>query len=71
MLTPEELASWRQFYTRWPFDDFHRYHRPAALVCASMSGEIEAALDWLQPPTVQHTSADRDLFRAAGISMRR
>jgi len=71
VLTPDELASWRQFYIRWPFDDFHRYYRPAALVSASMSGEIEPALDWLQPPDVEHSTADRDLFRAAGVSIRR
>lgn len=32
MLTLAEFERWRQFYLRWPFDDAHRFHRPAALV---------------------------------------
>jgi hypothetical protein len=71
-LTPDELESWRQFYTRWPFDDFHRFHRPAALVATSFGGgEMEPVLDWLQPPEYERPQADRDLFAAAGVSIRR
>jgi hypothetical protein len=47
----------------------HRFHRPAVLIAKSMAGGDERAmLDWLQPPPVTgHTSADLDLFRAAGV----
>ena len=33
-----EFVRWMQYYKRNPFDDLHRYHRPAALVSVSMGG---------------------------------
>lgn len=49
MSRPEFLA-WREFYTKWPFDDMHRYFRPAAMIAQSFAGgEIEKKLEWLQP----------------------
>jgi hypothetical protein len=46
-----ELVAWREFYTRWPFDDFHRFHRPAALISVSLGGgDFKERLDLLQPP---------------------
>jgi hypothetical protein len=46
-----EFNSWVQFFKRWPFDDFHRFHRPASLIAASMAGQdIEKLQDYLQPP---------------------
>jgi hypothetical protein len=48
-MTPREVNEWIWFYSQQPFDDFHRYHRPAALISTSMGGgEIQARLDWLQ-----------------------
>lgn len=66
-----EYVSWIEFYRRWPFDDYHRFHRPAALVAHSLGGggedDMRKRLEWLQPPDDDGmTSADRDLFRAAG-----
>lgn len=73
-MTQAEFRAWCEFYRRWPFDDLHRFHRPAALVAGSMAGggqsAMEARLDWLQPPDLtEHTSADLDLFKAAGIRL--
>ncbi len=70
-----EFLSWADFYRRWPFDDFHRFHRPAALIAHSMGGGGQEALrqrlDWLAPLAGgDYTDADRDLFRAAGVNMR-
>lgn len=49
-MTDDELAVWREFYRLYPFDDLHRYHRPAALVSASMSGGgYEEKIEFLQP----------------------
>lgn len=64
-----EFLSWVEFYKRWPFDDAHRFHRPAALVARSLGGgDVEKYMDWLQPPEADGmTSADRDLFRAMGV----
>lgn len=58
----------------WPFDDLHRYHRPAALIAGSLGGGDLVRLEWLQPPPAYdengHTSADRDLYAAAGLKPR-
>lgn len=67
-LTPEEFEDWRQFYTRWPFDDLHRFHRPAALVAAHFGGDFEKALSVLHPPVQDPddplTDVDRQVFSA-------
>ncbi|OJX04575.1 MAG: hypothetical protein BGO72_21420 [Burkholderiales bacterium 70-64] len=48
-MTQAEFESWIEFYRRWPFDDRHRYYRPAAFIAASAGAKLEQALDWLQP----------------------
>jgi hypothetical protein len=50
-MTLPEFLSWAEFYEAYPFDDFNRFHRPAALVAsaANPNREIRASLDWLQP----------------------
>lgn len=77
MSVPEH-QSWREFYRVFPFDDLHRYHRPAALMAYSASGRgsIEARLKWLAPepvpvapmPAGGWSSADVATFRALGVS---
>jgi len=66
-----EFLAWLAFYELHPFDDFHRFHRPAALIAASMGGgSIDDRLDWLQPPPpplVQYSDADMNTFKAFGI----
>lgn len=45
-----EFLRWGEFYKLYPFDDFHRYHRPAALVASSFGGgDLRARLEWLFP----------------------
>jgi hypothetical protein len=67
-MTQPEFLSWMEFYRLYPFDDFHRIHRPAALVAASMSGDLQARLDWLQPDPreADMTEADVATLRAFG-----
>jgi len=68
-MTQAEFMRWSEFYRSYPFDDFHRFHRPAALIARSFSGgEMRPLLEWLQPREEDDslTDADRDLFRAAG-----
>lgn len=38
VMTVRELRSWRRFYRERPFDDLHRFHRPAALIAHSFGG---------------------------------
>jgi hypothetical protein len=57
-MPPQEIDEWRAFYVRWPFDDLHRYHRPAALVAACLGGDFQQHLDLLQPPPQLITESD-------------
>jgi hypothetical protein len=69
-MTENEFSSWVEFYRLAPFDDLHRFHRPAALVARSFSGgDISNLLEWLQPKpeTKDWTQADLNTFKAMGI----
>jgi hypothetical protein len=58
-MTPAEFESWRAFYRLFPFDDEHRYYRPAAMVSVSLSGgDFQSRVDLLQPPPELTTEAD-------------
>lgn len=48
-MTFKEFESWKEFYRLRPFDDLHRYHRPAAVVAHSMGGgkDIGRTIDML------------------------
>jgi len=74
-MTPAELESWRQFYLQFPFDDYHRFHRPAAFIATAQaekgrSEAIAAGLEWLQPDThvtADYSDADLRTMKALGI----
>lgn len=74
-MTPAELESWRQFYLQFPFDDFHRFHRPAAFIASAQAVKgrneaIAAGLEWLQPDTRvtgNYSDADLRTMKALGI----
>ena len=64
-----EFLGWIEFYKANPFDDFHRFHRPAALIARSVAGgEIQPLLDWLQPDprNTGMDTADMNTLRAFG-----
>lgn len=77
----DEYRAWADFFVLYPFDDFHRYHRPAALVSASMGhGDlmpaINSRLKFLQPdpPSPEELSglfseSDLRTLRALGGAM--
>jgi hypothetical protein len=70
-MTQREFRDWIAYYRAHPFDDLHRYHRPAALVARSMAGgEINDLIDWLHPPTWQEDLGQADIatMRAFGIT---
>jgi len=71
-MSRSEFMSWAAFYKLHPFDDLHRYHRPAAMVASAMGGgSISDRLEWLHPQpkphAAEHTSADVATLRAFGI----
>lgn len=60
------MEGWREFYLLYPFDDLHRYHRPAALVASSFMSKNPAdyrrqAIEWLQPKPLVPNFGDVDM----------
>jgi hypothetical protein len=69
-MSEAEFRDWIAFYELSPFDDFHRFHRPAALVAQRFAGgEIKPLLDWLQPPVnlTKYSNADLNTLAAFGF----
>lgn len=69
-MTQKEFQQWMQFYRNHPFDDLHRYHRPAALVSISMGGgDIKERLEWLAPEPIPDglDVADLNTIKAFGF----
>lgn len=68
-----EFQRWFDFYKTYPFDDIHRYHRPAALIARSMSGgDIGEMLEWLRPDysdkkDSEYSEEDLRTFKALGL----
>ena len=70
-MTQPEFLEWMEFYRMFPFDDYHRHYRPAAMVARSMGGgEIQPMLDWLQPDPRNDglSEADLNTLRAMGFT---
>lgn len=70
-MTQPEFLAWCEFYRLYPFDDMHRFYRPAALVAQSMGGgDMQPRLDWLQPDPRSAGMNDSDMatLRAFGFS---
>jgi hypothetical protein len=74
-MTLPEFRQWCEFYRLYPFDDLHRYHRPAALISATHPGTKDAQavydqrIEFLQPNprNAGLTDADMATLRAFGF----
>lgn len=70
-MSRDEFERWIEFYNRYPFDDVHRYHRPA-LAHAMMNGglTVQETLEWLEDglPKAPQNDADANTLRALGLS---
>jgi hypothetical protein len=65
-----EFLAWAEYYRMWPFDDLHRYHRPAAMIAGAMGGaSVADRLEWLSPTPAAHdyTAADMATLKAFGF----
>lgn len=64
-----ELEGWRAFYELYPFDDLHRFHRPAAALGTAFGGKYESIIGFLAPTPNEPdmTDADRDVAKALGF----
>ncbi len=64
-----DLAGFRSFFELYPFDDLHRFHRPAAVVATAFGGKYENTLAFLAPsphdPAL--SDADNDVIKALGF----
>lgn len=71
-MSQREFDSWVEYYAEFPFDDYHKHYRPAALIARSMAGsEIDGLLEWLQPikrvSDGEFSAADMATFKAFGM----
>jgi hypothetical protein len=48
-MSASEFKQWVAFFSMYPFDDAHRYHRPAAVVAHSFGGKYDDVLEFLSP----------------------
>lgn len=56
-----EFERWFEFYKLQPFDDRHRYQRPAAWIAMAMNGtEPRDSLVWLSGRQLPDTAKDND-----------
>ena len=55
----------------YPFDDLHRFHRPAALVAGAFGGgDMKARLNWLHPDPAEAGWSDADIRTFAAFGMK-
>jgi hypothetical protein len=68
-MSQREFRAWVHFYRQNPFDDLHRYHRPAAMVASAMSGSYAERIKFLAPDPVPegYSQAELNSFAAFGI----
>jgi hypothetical protein len=68
-MSQAEYLSWVAFYRLHPFDDRHRYHRPAALIGATMGGKFQDLFEFLAPEPAPegYSPADLATMRAFGM----
>ncbi len=70
-MTEDEWLRWIEFYKQNPFDDYHRFYRPAAHIARAMAGgEIEDHLAWLEKRVVSASYSDADLQTMKAFGMK-
>jgi hypothetical protein len=69
-MSQAEFSQWIEFYKLHPFDDYHRYMRPAGLIASSNGADMAKALEWLQPDPAYNgfNEAEINTFKALGIT---
>lgn len=71
-LSESEFESWAAFFQMYPFDDLHRFHRPAAMIATAFGGKYQQWIDFLAPDPLPPgmTQADYNTMRAFGMNPR-
>jgi hypothetical protein len=64
-----EFRKWAAFFKLYPFDDLHRYHRPAAAIGASFGGKYDKIIDHLAPEPLPEgvSEVDMSVYKAFGL----
>jgi hypothetical protein len=74
-MTQPEFMAWIEFYKLNPFDDYHRFHRPAAMIAHKQSGTpMDELLEWLErrkPASAALSDADMTTMQAFGLGKRK
>lgn len=70
-MSEQEFRRWMRFYRQQPFDDVHRYYRPAALKAVSLGGgDFSEMMDFLlnkESEKDETDDVDLSVLRAFGI----
>lgn len=74
-MVPSEFDGWIDYFDRHPFDDLHRYHRPALADTLIRGGlPFDKVLDWMKdgepmaPREMTPEEADAQTLRTFGLS---
>jgi hypothetical protein len=72
-MTQREFSSWVEFYRLFPFDDKHRFHRPAALIASAYSGKYDDRIEFLspEPKPEGYSKVDMSIMKALGVRPKR
>lgn len=70
-MTQAEFEGWRAYFRQHPFDDFHRFHRPAAMVARALGGPATTeTLRWLAPEPNPPGMSDADVRTLAAFGLK-
>lgn len=72
-MSRQEFLDWREYHRLFPFDDLHRYHRPAALISHAAAGggtteQLNQRLRWLQPEPEMGDTPAPGAYTAADLA---
>ena len=69
-MSSREFEGWIDYFNRHPFDDLHRYHRPA-LIAGDLLREgvnVKVLMNWLTNGEAIVEDADANTLRVLGVS---
>lgn len=73
-MVDSEFERWKDFYLEYPFDDYHRIHKPFALLSSLTSGnnDFQVYIDILAPEPIPDgmNEADMSILKALGGKIR-
>lgn len=69
-MTNKEYLDWVAYYKTYPFDDFHRFHRPTALIVSrGKQDQLEEALKYLDVNSVIPGEIDMEQLSESDMSV--